>query len=411
MENEILEQEQTTINTNSGNNHNENEKNFIKVIGVGGGGGNAVNHMYEEGIRNVSFVVCNTDDQDLQRSAVPTKIHIGPETTKGLGCGAHPEIGKAAAEESIEDIKKIFDDKTQMVFITAGMGGGTGTGAAPVIAGLAKQAGKLTVGIVTIPFKFEMGQKIKKALAGVNEMSKNVDALLVINNERLIDLYPDLTITSAFENADKILTESARGIADIITTTGRINVDFADVRTVLKDCGVAVMNSGEATGENRILDGIDKALDSPLLNNNDIRGAQRILLYVYSSQEHDITMAEVSRIDEFLNSIQRNPGEIEVIWGMGYDNSLNDAVRVTIIATGFGLEGLTDDNEDTTLSDDQRREREFKRYYNTENDNRHKESVNERNVENLYSETEERTIVDLDGWDEDDLDEPAYRKK
>lgn len=411
MENEIQEQEKEAVDTNCCDNSNENEKNFIKVIGVGGGGGNAVNHMYEEGIRNVSFVVCNTDDQDLQRSAVPTKIHIGPKTTKGLGCGAHPEIGKAAAEESIEEIKKIFDDKTQMVFITAGMGGGTGTGAAPVIAGLAKQAEKLTVGIVTIPFKFEMGQKIKKALAGVNEMSKNVDALLVINNERLIDLYPDLTITSAFENADKILTESARGIADIITTTGRINVDFADVRTVLKDCGVAVMNSGEATGENRILDGIDKALDSPLLNNNDIRGAQRVLLYVYSSQEHDITMAEVSRIDEFLNSIQRNPGEIEVIWGMGYDNSLNDAVRVTIIATGFGLEGLTDDNEDTALSDDQRSEREFKRYYKDENNNRQKETTDEKIIEDLDSEPEERTIVDLDGWDEDDLDEPAYRKK
>ena len=193
------------------------ENNFIKVIGVGGGGGNAVNHMYKEGIRNVSFVVCNTDDQDLSRSEVPTKIHIGPKTTKGLGCGAHPEIGREAAEESIEEIKTIFDDMTQMVFITAGMGGGTGTGAAPVIAGLAKSAGKLTVGIVTIPFKFEMGQKIKKALSGVEEMSKNVDALLVINNERLIDLYPDLTISSAFENADRILTESARGIADIIT--------------------------------------------------------------------------------------------------------------------------------------------------------------------------------------------------
>lgn len=388
-------------------NFKTNSPSIIKVIGVGGGGGNAVNHMYKEGIRNVSFVVCNTDDQDLSRSEVPTKIHIGPKTTKGLGCGAHPEIGREAAEESIEEIKTIFDDMTQMVFITAGMGGGTGTGAAPVIAGLAKSAGKLTVGIVTIPFKFEMGQKIKKALAGVEEMSKNVDALLVINNERLIDLYPDLTISSAFENADRILTESARGIADIITTTGRINVDFADVRTVLKDCGVAVMNSGEATGENRIRDGIDKALDSPLLNNNDIHGAKRVLLYAYSSQDHDITMSEVSKIEEFLRSIQNETEEIEVIWGLGYDDNLGDAVRVTIIATGFGLDGITDEPDDDKMSIDERRERDYKRYYDENGDNSGAGNSQTDEIPEAGLD-DDSPIVDLDDWD--DIDTPAYRR-
>ncbi len=395
MENENISQD---LNNTANNDY---ANNFIKVIGVGGGGGNAVNHMYKEGIRNVSFVVCNTDDQDLKRSEVPVKMHIGPQTTKGLGCGAHPEIGRAAAEESEEDIKALFDDKTQMVFITAGMGGGTGTGAAPIIAGLAKQAGKLTVGIVTIPFKFEMGQKIKKALAGVKEMSKNVDALLVINNERLIDLYPDLTISSAFENADRILTESAKGIADIITTTGRINIDFADVRTVLKDCGVAIMNSGEAEGDNRIRDGIDKALDSPLLNNNDIHGAQRVLLYAYSSHERDITMMEISKIKEFLVSIQHESEDIEVIWGMGYDDSLGDKVRVTIIATGFGLDGLTDEVDDK-LSDEQRHEREYKRYYNDDE----KTLSDDKNSTESYGGTR---IVNLDD-DWDDLDTPSYKK-
>lgn len=400
------------------------KKPFIKVIGVGGGGGNAVNHMYEEGINNVSFALCNTDYQDLERSPVPVKIQIGPQTTFGLGCGAKPEVGRKAAEESREEIRALFDESTKMAFITAGMGGGTGTGAAPVIAGIAKEMNVLTVGIVTIPFRFEMSNKIQKALEGVKEMKQNVDALLVINNEKLMEIYGDLTVSAAFKNADGILTESARGIADIITQTGQINLDFADVRTVLKDSGVAIMNTGEAQGDNRIRDAIAEALRSPLLNNNDITGAKRVLLYAYASHEFDIAVAELSEIRGFLESLRDmhddDSDNMEFIWGMGYDDSLDETVRITIIATGFGLDNLTDESDPDVNSI----EALFKTFYKREDKKEQAktaeaEQEGEAAEDAADAEEEEEEAIDLDDIDlssldadapEDDIDKPAYKK-
>lgn len=323
------------------------ERTFIKVIGVGGGGSNAVNHMFEKGIRNVSFVVCNTDYQDLQRSPVYTKLQLGPKTTNGLGCGAKPEVGRQAAEESKEDIEALFDEETKMVFVTAGMGGGTGTGAAPVIARIAHDMGKLTVGIVTIPFKFEMSRKIEKAISGTMEISKNVDALLIINNQRLCDIYQDLPMSKAFMYADDILSESAQSIAEIITERGYINVDFADVCSVLKDSGVAIMNTGTSTPEqnndttdaHRISHAIQDALNSPLLNHNNIIGAKRILLNICTTTDHEVSMSEVADIENFIKSINKEPDE--VIWGARYDDSLTGGeIKVTIIATGFSDETI-----------------------------------------------------------------------
>jgi len=313
----------------------------IKVIGVGGGGSNAVNHMYQEGIHNVTFAVCNADIQDLNSSPVPVKLQIGEALTSGLGCGAKPEKGMKAALESEEKIKSLLSDGTKMVFITAGMGGGTGTGAAPVVARIAKEMGILTVGIVTIPFKFELGNRIKKALEGVAEMKKYVDALLIINNEKLIELYKNMTLDQAFYKADEVLSESAKSIAEMITLKGNIiNIDFADVETILKDSGVAIMNTGMADGENRIKDAIDEALCSPLLKNRDIRQATRILMYVYTSEEHKLTMTEMGQISEFIQSINKDLDE-ELIWGGTIDNNLESSIKITIVATGFELSDLS----------------------------------------------------------------------
>lgn len=317
----------------------------IKVIGVGGGGSNAVNHMYQEGIHNVTFAVCNADIQDLNESPVPVKIQIGEELTGGLGCGAKPEKGRQAAMESEDRIRELLSDGTKMVFITAGMGGGTGTGAAPVIAGIAKSMGILTVGIVTIPFKMEMGSRIRKAIEGVVEMQKNVDALLIINNERLIELYSNMTLDAAFYKADEVLSEAAKSIAEIITIKGKIvNIDFADVDTILKGSGVAIMNTGMAEGENRIKEAIDEALSSPLLKNKDIRKATRLLMYVYTSEDHKLTMNEMGQISQFVESINKDRDE-ELIWGGTYDNNLESSAKITIIATGFELDDLNVINE------------------------------------------------------------------
>lgn len=321
---------------------NEAEKpnSFIKVIGVGGGGGNAVNHMYGEGIDDVSFAVFNTDYQDLLKSKIPVKIQLGKDTTKGLGAGGNPEIGRLAAEESKEDIKDVLKaDNTKMVFVTAGMGGGTGTGAAPIVAGIAKELGILTVGIVTIPFEFEMPKKRNNALKGVEEMSKNVDALLVINNQQLVNIYPDLDMGNAFAKADEILNDSAKGIADIITQTGYINVDFADVCSIMKDSGVAIMNTGFANNntETRVLDAIKDALASPLLKDNNIKGAQRILLNIHTSKENKLTMKETEYLRKFLYSIGH---DIEFIWGATYDDKLEESLRITLIATGFKIDEI-----------------------------------------------------------------------
>ena len=316
---------------------------IIKVIGVGGGGSNAVNHMYNEGIHDVTFVVCNTDNKALQDSPVPEKIQLG---SGGLGAGNRPDRARKATEESIEEIKSMLSDGTKMAFITAGMGGGTGTGAAPLIAKTAKDMGILTVGIVTIPFRWEGNKKIDQALDGVEEMSKNVDALLVINNERLREIYQDFTVIKAFAKADDTLCNAARSIAEIITMHGIINLDFNDVSTVLKDGGVAIMSTGYGSGENRVTKGIEDALNSPLLNNNDIYRANKILLRLSVPDEagegnNALMMDEMNEVHEFMAKVIRD--DVETKWGLSVDPSLTDQVKITILATGFGVEDIDSD--------------------------------------------------------------------
>ncbi len=313
------------------------DSSIIKVIGVGGGGGNAVNHMYLQGIADVNFVVCNTDNQALVKSPVPTKIQLGTEETLGLGAGGIPEIGRKAAEESIEKIQNLLKDNTKMVFITAGMGGGTGTGASPIIAKAAHDLGILTVGIVTIPFAFEGKRKIRQALEGVAALSEHVDAILVINNEKLRKLYPDFELSNAFAKADDVLTNAAKGIAEIITVPGYINTDFADVYSTMKDGNVAIMNTGFASGEDRISKAIENALNSPLLNTNDVSGASKVLLSLYCSKTNQIRMEEVQQIHDFMNKVG---DDVQVIWGATFDDDLGEDVKITIIATGYDVSDI-----------------------------------------------------------------------
>ncbi|MBN2164732.1 MAG: cell division protein FtsZ [Marinilabiliaceae bacterium] len=310
---------------------------IIKVIGVGGGGSNAVNYMYNQGIKDVSFVVCNTDAQALENSPIPVKVQLGESLTEGRGAGSKPEIGRQSAIENLNDVTRVLENNTKMVFITAGMGGGTGTGAAPIIAKAAKDMGILTVGIVTIPFRFEGKVRINQALDGIAEMEKNVDSLLVINNEKLREMYGDLKLSNAFAKADNVLTTAAKGIAEIITIHGYINVDFADVETVMKGSGVAIMGSATAEGDERAIDAIQAALESPLLNNNDIRGAKNILLNITSGVE-EITMDEVGEITDYVQDVVG--ANASIIWGTGIDPEIGDKVNVTIIATGFDSETL-----------------------------------------------------------------------
>lgn len=315
----------------------DHKQSIIKVIGVGGGGGNAVNHMYREGIHEVSFVVCNLDKQALDDSPVPVHILLGHE---GLGAGNVPDVGRQAAEESLDDIKRMLSDGTKMVFITAGMGGGTGTGAAPVIARVSKDMGILTVGIVTIPFKFEGTKKIDQALDGVEEMAKHVDALLVINNERLREIYSDLSLLNGFAKADDTLSVAAKSIAEIITGHGLINLDFNDVRTVLKDGGVAIMSTGYGEGEGRVRKAIDDALNSPLLNDNDVYRSKKILLNIAFSVGKDddgLRMEEMNEVNNFMSKFSSN---FEIKWGVTKDQSLDKKIKVTILATGFGVEDV-----------------------------------------------------------------------
>lgn len=317
----------------------DRQNSIIKVIGVGGGGGNAVNNMYKQGIHDVSFVVCNTDAQALKDSPVPERLQLGSE---GLGAGNRPEKARLAAEESIDDIKAMLSDGTKMDFITAGMGGGTGTGAAPVIARVSKELGILTVGIVTIPFKFEGNKKIDQALDGVDEMAKHVDALLVINNERLRKVYPDLSLLNGFAKADDTLSVAAKSIAEIITVRGLMNLDFNDVRTVLKDGGVAIMSTGFGEGDGRVRKAIDDALNSPLLNDNDVYNSQKILLSIAFSSENGtdgLAMEEMNEINDFMS---RFGSDFELKWGIAIDNTLEKKVKITILATGFGLDDLED---------------------------------------------------------------------
>ncbi len=307
----------------------KDQSSIIKVIGVGGGGGNAVSHMYNQGIEGVDFIICNTDAQAMKISPVPTKVQLG---ARGLGAGSVPAVGKESAIENVEDIKQLLDKNTKMLFITAGMGGGTGTGAAPVIAEVAKEMGILTVGIVTLPFAFEGRKRKLQADAGIEELKKSVDTLLTIGNDKLRDVHGNLKLSEAFEKADNILTIAAKGIAEIITVTGYINVDFEDVKSVMKDSGTAIMGSAVAEGENRAMEAIETALSSPLLNDNHIIGADNILLYI-SSGDEEITMDEVVEITDF---IQEEAGQnAEIIWGNGYDESLGNKISITLVATGF----------------------------------------------------------------------------
>ena len=314
--------------------------NIIKVIGVGGSGGNAVNHMFDKGINGVDFVICNTDHQALQNSPIDNKIQLGATLTQGLGAGNEPSQGREAARESYDDIAEMLSHNAKMVFVTAGLGGGTGTGAAPVIAQQAKDMGILTVGIVTLPFRFEGAKRKRNAIDGLKEMRKSVDALLVIDNEKIREIYGNCRSSQAFGYADDVLTLAAKGIAEIITVHGIINVDFADVKTVMTNSGIALMGSASATGDNRATEAIDKAMHSPLLSNNDIRGAKNILLNIISSSEHEATMDEVCGINDY---VQEAAGfNADIIWGNTIDNSLGEALSVTVIATGFDDDSLSD---------------------------------------------------------------------
>ena len=313
-------------------NLNEKTPTIIKVIGVGGGGGNAVEYMYEKGICDVDFVICNTDYQALRNSPIPCKIQLGKELTAGHGAGNNPAMGEKSAQESLADIEAILKKDTRMAFITAAMGGGTGTGAAPVIARLSKDMGILTVGIVSVPARFEGPKRLDQARDGLRRLKDHVDCLIVIDNEKIKSIYGSQTISQAFAKANDVLNIAAKGIAEIITLPGYINVDFADVRTVMTDSGVAIMGAAQASGEDRAIRAITEALESPLLNNNDILGAKDILLNITSGTD-EITMDEMSQITSHI--IRKVGNNAAVIWGVGNDPDLGDAVSVTIIATGF----------------------------------------------------------------------------
>lgn len=350
----------------------DKQNSIIKVIGVGGGGGNAVNHMYREGIHDVTFVLCNTDKQALNDSPVPVHLQLGEE---GLGAGNRPERARIAAQESADDIHKMLDDGTKMAFITAGMGGGTGTGAAPVVAQISKEMGILTVGIVTIPFRFEGPKKIDQALDGVEEMAKHVDALLVINNERLREIYPNLSVLDAFAKADDTLSVAAKSIAEIITVHGIINLDFNDVKTVLKDGGVAIMSTGYGEGEGRVKSAISDALNSPLLNDNDVFNSKKILLNISFNNgdgKDSLMMEEMNDVHDFMSKF----GDFEIKWGVAADPELGKKVKVTILATGFGtssIDGISErlnrvSQEDIKAmaakqAEKERREERMKSYY------------------------------------------------
>ena len=316
---------------------------LIKVIGVGGGGGNAVKSMYEKGVKNVSFAYCNTDSQALSRSPIPIRIQLGEE---GLGVGGVPEKGREKAEESMADIELLFSDDTKMVFLTAGLGGGTGTGAAPLIAKTARERGILTVGVVTLPFRFEKKARMEKALAGVEQMKKNVDALLVVSNERLLEIYSDsmLTIDEAFGKANDILTIATKTISEIITEEGIVNRDFKDVETVMKDGGGAIVTVGYGSGEKRIIKAMKDALDSPLLNTKEIEKAQRLLYIIYSCKDKPVRAAELGEINAFMDTLS---DDLEVLWGLYHDDTIGEQVKVAVVATGFdkAREQKKDDEE------------------------------------------------------------------
>jgi cell division protein FtsZ len=377
-----------------------NKSSIIKVLGVGGGGSNAVTHMFKQGIKGVDFIICNTDSQAMDTSPIPNKIQLGEN---GLGAGSKPEVGRGSAEENIEDIRKHLETNTKMLFVTAGMGGGTGTGAAPVIAKVAKEMGILTVGIVTIPFMFEGRKRRLQAEEGIEELRKSVDTLLIISNEKLREMHGNLKLSEAFGRADDILTTAAKGIAEIITVTGYINVDFQDVRTVMQNSGTAIMGSAMAEGEDRARIAVKEALNSPLLNDNKISGASDILLYIASGKD-EITFDEVTEITDY---IQAEAGQnAEIIWGNGVDESLGSNISITLIATGFES---PEDIEETTLN------REKKKTVYTLNDKlpeQQKEEARKVEVVEKEPETEEVDEIKLIKKDKSvDIIKPAVEDK
>ena len=327
------------------------QKSILKVIGVGGGGGNAVNHMFREGFHDANLVVCNTDSKALETSPVPVRVQLGP----GLGAGDNPAEGRRIAEESLDKVNAMLDKGTEMVFITAGMGGGTGTGAAPVVAREARKKNILTVGIVTIPFWFEGKKKIVKALGGVEAMAKEVDALLVINNERLIDLYSDRSVEASFRIADETLSVAVRSISEIITMHGIVNLDFKDVNMVLRNGGVAIMSTGYSEGEGRVTKAIENALHSPLLNNNDVYNSRRFILCVSYSKESKLMVEEMNEITAFMEKFR---DDVQVKWGMKEDNSLGDRIKITILASGFSINQLEGMDEKLSAEEAERQEQE-----------------------------------------------------
>jgi len=371
---------------------------IIKVVGVGGGGCNAVRNMYNEGIQGVSFAVCNTDSASLAQSPVPVKIQLG----EGLGAGAKPEVGRAEAERSLDSLERLFDDNTKMVFVTATMGGGTGTGAAPVVARIAKDRGLLTIGVVTIPFYFEHNRKIMKALKGVDELRKNVDAMLIVNNERLCDIYSDtpISLKDALTMADNVLKNAVKGISELITISseGSINLDFRDVETTMRNGGGAIMAIGRASGEHRVERAINDALDSPLLHGNDISRAKRILFNIYASDNNPIMVPELQEIDEFFDQLDPN---IDVIWGTSVDDSLGDDAKVIILATD--MEERAEEEKPTTademMRDDDYYEQLIKQLYKPLQQTKEKEDTKE-------SEQADNT-PDNDAHDDDD-NEPVF---
>ncbi|MBV20444.1 MAG: cell division protein FtsZ [Cytophagia bacterium] len=363
-------------------------KSIIKVIGVGGGGSNAVNYMNSIGIRNVEFIICNTDIQALHSSNVNNQLQIGMELTKGLGAGANPSKGREAALESSHEIRELLrNDGTRMLFITAGMGGGTGTGAAPIIAQIANELDILTVGIVTLPFEFEGKAKMEKALSGVEELKKGCDSVITILNQRLIEIYGDLSQSKAFEKADDIIATSAKCIAEIVTVPGQINVDFEDVKTVMKDAGTSVLGSAEASGDNRAKEAIENAINSPLLNDRDIEGAQRILLNIVSGGgDNELSTIELNTITKLVN--ESSSENVEIIFGTAIDGELDDKVRVTIIATGFNIKEIKKDDIDFISSEKESQTNLFEDN-NTIKFEKREEEIQEEVIHNIEDDYEE----------------------
>ena len=382
-------------------------KNIIKVVGVGGGGCNAVNNMYRSRINNVTFAVCNTDSQSLANSPVPVKLLLG---SAGLGAGANPEIGRKEAEENLEGIKNLFNDGTRMVFVTAGMGGGTGTGAAPVVAGVAKSLGLLTVGIVTIPFYFEKKMKIVKALKGEEEMRKNVDALLIINNERLCDVYSDspISVKDAFKRADDILDTAARSISELITIEGEMNLDFRDVEATMRGGGGAIMAMGRASGEKRVQAAVTNALESPLLYGRDITKAKRILFNIYTGEEAPLFVNEMNEIDAFMDSLDPN---IEVIWGLSNDNTIGTDAKVTILATGLG-DGWNDEAVNASIvNSDEYYDEIIGNLYSRSNRNAQPVEIEEPKTEEVQEPLEDVSMPESEPAYDDDEEEEKPEDK